>query len=161
MFAFRKLIVPQAQAYRGQNLCRIIRRSSLHPYRCGLSHIIAPKRAATALVRHKLNVCYWHEAEIPPAPTIVRYRGKADMTRTAVMSVSDPKRTCRAPKPLWVRLSSSEIKIPVVLFERLRSPIVCLECADFPVAGDVHDTKNIGAVVQGISRRDARSVASW
>ena len=44
------------------------------------------------------DVCFWHFSDIPTAPMDVRYRGKAVMTRTGRISVSettDPER-CRA-----------------------------------------------------------------
>src|SRR4051812_21862787 len=32
--------------------------------------------------------------------------------------------------------------------ERLGSPVICLECADLAMPGHVHDTENIGALLQ-------------
>jgi len=36
-----------------------------------------------------------------------------------------------------------------VLFERLRSPIIGLERANFTMPSDVHDAEDVSAVVQG------------
>jgi hypothetical protein len=36
----------------------------------------------TDLFGFNADVRLWHKADIPPAPTNVRYRSKADMTRT-------------------------------------------------------------------------------
>jgi hypothetical protein len=43
-----------------------------------------PRLLTFRLVGYALSarVCFWHFSEIPPAPTNIRYRGKADMTRT-------------------------------------------------------------------------------
>ena len=35
------------------------------------------------------DVCFWHFSDIPTAPMDVRYRGKAVMTRTGRISVSE------------------------------------------------------------------------